>query len=365
MKLLVLATGYPTETRIYESAFLRPRVVAYREAGHEVNVLNFKAERAYRLDGVPVLSPGDLEGVVWDWDLCIFHAPNLRNHLQFIVRNWSRLPAVCFTFHGHEAAYLKVTYPEPFEWTRGSFYQLKRAVQHSYDILKLVILRSTIRLLARRNRGLLILFVSEDFLKTGVENLHLHTPELRGLTYAVWNPLGEAFLRMKHHCREPLADFLTIRPLDQSKHSIDLVLECAVQNPNHTFHIYGEGKYFEHNPTPPNVTHFPGFIPASELPELLGRYRGALMPSRWDSHGVMMCEMAVTGMPVLASLLDIHLEVLGGFPNVRFLDNENPHFEAEEFLESCKLADNQVLPDRFGLENTAGRELTLFTQLLR
>lgn len=167
---------------------------------------------------------------------------------------------------------------------------------------------------------------------------------------------------MKHHCEDPLADFLTIRPIDQSTYCLDLVLECARQNPEHTFHVYGEGRFFSHHPPPQNLTHIPHFVPAAEIPKLLLRYRGALMPSRCDSHGVMMCEMAVTGMPVLASQIPVHREALDGFPNVCFLDNENPRFVAEDFLETCRLERSDHIPSRFSPENTVGREIELFAK---
>ena len=364
MKILVLAASYPSEAKIYESAFIRPRVVAYHQAGHQVSVLNFKATEAYCLDGVQVLSPGDLQRQDWDWDLCVFHAPNLRNHLAFIVRNWSRLPAVCFTFHGHEVMYLNLSYPEPFAWNRGRFYRIQRFAQHCYDAFKLLLLRGTLEVLSWRNQGLLLLFVSEDFRRTATRNLALGDGKWASKSAVVWNPLAEEFLRMRHHCHKPLADFLTIRPVDGSKHCIDLVVECARQNPGHSFHVYGEGSYFHHHQAPPNLTHFPHFVANKQIAELLTKYRGALMPSRCDSHGVMMCELAVTGMPLLASDIAVHLEALGGFPNVSFLNNESPLFDAADFLQRCTLSSGATIPSRFELENTAGRELELFRRLV-
>ena len=167
----------------------------------------------------------------------------------------------------------------------------------------------------------------------------------------------------RHQVVEPLGDFVTIRPLDGSKYAVDIVAKCAEQNPDHSFHIYGEGSYFKQCPPPANLVHFDRFVKQEEMAELLDRYKGALMPSRTDSHGVTMCEMAVTGIPLLVSDTEVSREVLAGFPNVEFIDNEKPSFEADTFLCRRTLKMEDTLPATYEEENTVGAELKHFLQL--
>ncbi len=49
--------------------------------------------------------------------------------------------------------------------------------------------------------------------------------------------------------------------------------------------------------------------------------RCALMPTRLDAQGVMACELASFGMPLITSDIGICRDVFSSFDNVKFIDN--------------------------------------------
>ena len=92
-------------------------------------------------------------------------------------------------------------------------------------------------------------------------------------------------------------------------------------NQEYTFDIYGKGEYFEHNDKPKNIRVYNRFIKQDSIPDLLNHYRCALMPTRLDAQGVMMCEIATFGMPVITSDLHVSREMLSDFSDVIFVAN--------------------------------------------
>src|SRR5690554_6935540 len=128
------------------------------------------------------------------------------------------------------------------------------------------------------------------------------------------NPINYAFYHKSYSPEiNPLADFVTIRPLKGSKYAVDLVVDFAINNLDKTFHIYGRGAMFDHIEKPSNVTVFDEFIEQKNIPSLLDRYGAAIMPTRLDAQGVMMCEMASYGIPIIVSDLPVCHEMLDEF----------------------------------------------------
>ena len=335
MRILVLATSYPTPDRIYQQAFIRARVRGYLDRGQSVSVLSFHTNKPYELDGVEIRPESHWrnEDLTQHFDVIVSHAPNLRQHLRFLFQQRKSLPPVAFTFHGHETLRIHRHYPPPYSWQQGRFFPLKRLLQDAYDSFKLRVLSHFIEALRRQNKVLLI-YVSHAFRAMAQGDLRHSPGTWDDISVVIPNPIGVGFSTAKYHPENLLGDFLTIRPLDASKMAIDIVLECARQNPEQTFHLYGEGQILNHLSPPPNVIHVAKFLENDDIPTLLNRYRAAVMPSRCDAQGVMMCEMATAGIPVLASDIPAHREALAEFPRTQFLNNEEPQFDAKAFLEA-------------------------------
>lgn len=364
MRILILTTSYPTPDKIYQQAFVRARVRGYHERGHQVRVLSFSTRDHYELDGVSVDPQKSWAGrdLREHFDLIASHAPNLRSHLFFLHRHRHALPPVAFTFHGHETLVIHRRYPPPYPWRRSRWFIVRRALQNIYDQIKLKTLRTVIERL-RHQKKVLLIYVSHAFRTMALADLEVPNSTWDDISRVIPNPVGIAFSNAHHQASELRGDFLTIRPLDVSKMAVDLVVECARQNPAHTFHLYGEGEALRHLTTPPNIVHFPGFIENDEIPELLNRYRAALMPSRCDAQGVMMCEMAVTGMPVVGSDIAAHREALREFPRTAFLDNSAPRFDAERFLQTTAILAHSH-SKIFDQQTVISAEISAFTSLI-
>ena len=119
-----------------------------------------------------------------------------------------------------------------------------------------------------------------------------------------------------------IADFVCIRPFDKSHYSVDLYRKLAIKNPQYTFSIYGEGEFFNYFPPPTNLKIYNFYLKPEEIPDILDQHHGAVMFSRQDTQGVMACEMASYGIPLIVSDLPASREFLSQHTNVTFVDKE-------------------------------------------
>lgn len=314
MKILVACRSYPSPEVLNAMAFVHSRVIEYLRLGHEVDVLSFSSRNRYVFEGVQVFPSSDLHHVD-AYDLVVAHAPNLQNHLLFLTRH-ARIPVV-FVIHGHEFLFRGDYYPDPYDFQRSRMYPARAAAQRVYDHVKIALFRNFIERSVRRGRIVRLLFVSNWMRRQCLQCFHLPEPWVLANSTVVPNPVHRAFLT-RHYSpvRVPDADVVCIRPFDCPKYAIDIVVEWARTNPDRLFHLFGSGRYFNARPPLPNVRVFQRFFPQAEIPALLDRYRAGAMPTRLDAQGVMMCEMASYGIPLLTSDLEVTREVLGAFPNV-------------------------------------------------
>ncbi|MBL1213614.1 MAG: glycosyltransferase family 4 protein [Ignavibacteriae bacterium] len=358
MKILILAQEYPSDGNIYRNHYIHTRLKTYLEKNIELVVLSFSTVNSYNFEGVEIVSESDyyknFKGC--NFDLVIVHAPNIRNHFRFLIKNRS-FGKLLFVIHGHEVLFRSKYYPKPFKFKRGMFFPVINSFNNFYDLLKLVFLKKYF-VKGIKKKSLYFIFVSEWMKKEFLKNVKLSADLLNDNSIIIPNPVGENFIENSYNCDETkLADFITVRPIDRSKHSIDIVVKAAEQNPNFSFHVYGEGDYFKHNVQPKNLKVFSKYISHSELPELLDNYRAAMMPTRLDSQGVMMCEMAMYGIPVITSDLPICREMLDSFNNICFIDNNKVKFNADKFLTSISC--HKIDKKKFLPEETILKEIDL------
>ena len=78
------------------------------------------------------------------------------------------------------------------------------------------------------------------------------------------------------------------------------------------------------------------------------------MPTRTDAQGLMMCEMAAFGIPVITSDITVCHEVFDGFCNAYYISNDSVNASLADFLfkESKSIKD-----ERFYKANTISFEL--------
>lgn len=257
--------------------------------------------------------------------------------------------------HGSESMAIERDYPKPYGYMANPFY--KKVARGLYDELKFKVLGWFIR--TNRDRVTLV-FVSEWM--RGMFESNILVPDLEGIAYEViHNSLAEVFVDgvfKSGGCK--VGDFVTLRSLDNSKYAVDMVVSLAEANPNYSFDIYGRGRFFEFNKIPDNVSWYDKHIRQDDIPELLDCYKVALMPTRCDAQGVMACEIATYGMPLITTDISVNREMFSDFANVAMLKEESfaNNLQIHDF---CNV--QPIKNYKFLHKNTLFRELALIEAL--
>lgn len=356
--IYVLCQNYPSEDNKYAMAFVHPRVKHYIKSGLKVKVISFTSKLDYIYDGVQVYTAKNgLDSLKQSKkSILISHAPNLRNHIIFILKVWKYILRLVLFFHGHEILSIKKYYPKPYVFNKTGLLEYRELI--CYDYIKLPIMRCFLSWLLKSNKCDIV-FVSKWMQRAASESVNLIFNSFSNI-HTINNSINPVFKEAGYNLKNYKADFVTIRPLDQSKYAIDIVVQFALKHPESTFHIYGRGNYFAHYRKPSNVTLINEFLYPYEIPNVLNSYRYALMPTRLDAQGVMMCEMATYGIPTIVSDIDVCHEMLDSFDNVLFLDNQDFN---------CCLKDipspSSVPNLTFSLNRTINEEIKMLQKILK
>ncbi|MGR5120699.1 hypothetical protein ACPV5W_18410 [Vibrio astriarenae] len=319
MKVLVLTQAYPTGTNPYQMMYVHARVLEYIRQSVDVTVMSFSCKESYVFEGVKVIPELDCD--ISQYDRVVSHAPNIRNHLRYLVANRKLLNRVTFFFHGHEALIKSRYYPGEYSDKNKSFSSVfKLGLDYGYDLMKLLLLRAFIRVFSYKVN---LVFVSEWMKKHFEINVGKIPPNVDSVV--IPNSANAIFIKGTWDSKsEKKYDFVSIRPLSGRKYAVDVICQLALDNPEKSFLLYGRGDYFDCHTLPVNVEWNNGFLQPNEIPRILDSASAALMPTRLDAQGVMMCEMASYGIPLITSELDVCHEVLQGFKEVYFIDNDKP-----------------------------------------
>jgi len=152
--------------------------------------------------------------------------------------------------------------------------------------------------------------------------------------------------------------------MDNSCYAIDIVNELAKNNPEYRFLIIGKGKYFEHNNKASNITLIDKVLKHNEIIEFLNQSKCALMPTRRDTQGLMACEIATFGIPLITSNIPICHEIFDSFQNVTFIDNNDiDKNDLKKLYES--ISGKKGKNDKYFYKNTCSKEIELFNKVSR
>lgn len=320
MKLLVLTQAYPTPQGDVSLAYVRTRNVFYKSQGADVDVINFNTDSEYIIDNIKVYPQRWFKKVfASSYDLLICHAPNLRNHYRFLRKYGELFPNKVFFFHGHEVLKINKVYSKPYPFVKQNI--IRKWGQNFYDDIKLKIWN---KYFTDNIDSCHFIFVS-NWMRTEFYKWVKIKPELfKRHEYITYNSVGEIFEKETFSPNlNKSYDFATIRSmLDGSKYSVDIVNNLAWNNPQYKFLLIGKGDFFKHYTKAPNLTWIDQRLNHSQIIEHLNDAACALMPTRTDAQGVMMCEMAAFGMPVITSNIPVCHEVFNHLPSVRYIDNE-------------------------------------------
>ena len=366
MNILVLAEIYPMPGGKVCPMYIHMRNKYYVSQGAQVTVLNFRAQKSAVYDGIQVIAWADFAAMKDkdQFDILVSHASNLRHHYRFLKKYGKHFPHYVFVFHGHEVLRMKTVYPPRFAWKPQSN-PVRVAARDMYDTIKLRIWKKFFEKKANTEKSFLI-FVSQWMQDEFLKNTKVNADCLRGRMYIAYNSVGKAFEENTYTPAECEYDFITIRQnLDGEKYCVDVVNSLAKANPQYRFLVVGKGELFQHIQKADNLTWQDRNLFHNEMFDVLNRCRFALMPTKTDAQGLMMCEMATFGIPVVTSDIPVCHEVLDDFDNVAFVSNDGADDLApivEKFRSLPAAADRRNR--KFFEENTSGEEYRLFQKIV-
>lgn len=319
-RILVIATAYPTESNPAMMMFVHTRNLFYSKAGMDVTVLSYSSPEDYIFQGINVISYQTFKQNPHEYTTLVAHAPNIRFHYKFLKKYQKYFQRIVFFFHGHEVLKINEVYSKPYSFVKKDSIMVRMA-QDAYDEFKLLVWRKYLPKILYKSH---LVFVSnwmyEEFLKW----VKIPKELLLGRTSITYNGVGEIFEKETYNKEIPKEfDFITIRPnLDGSKYAVDIVRKIALENPDMKFLVIGKGEFFSHYTAPENMTRIEEILTHQEIVEYLNKAKYALMPTRTDAQGLMACEMATFGIPLITSDIPVCHEIFNWFSSVAYIDND-------------------------------------------
>ena len=360
MKVLVLAEEYSTRDKISQ-AFIHTRNCEYIRNGINVDVISFSSKVRYKLDDIEVFSEEEFNRIhgIEEYDIIISHAPNIRNHCRFIKKNAKKIKKLIFFFHGHEVLISKEVYPKPYEFIKKDK-KIKELIRNLYDRIKLIYMTLFLKKFLDKS---IYIFVSEWMYEQFKKNIKIRDNDYKEKSYIIYNSMGKEFLEKKYDVNTKKEyDFITIRNiLDVSKYCIDLVIDIAKKYPQYKFLVVGKGEIFKHILPPKNLYYELRNLKHNEIIEYLNKSKYALMPTKADAQGVMMCEMATFGIPVITSDISVCRDVLGDLNNVRLIPNDISKIDLEKIIRGLTGSDKKC--GKFSYQNTIKKEIDLIKKI--
>lgn len=348
-KILVLVQNYPNNYGGVALMYVHTRNLSYVNNDIEVTVLNFSTKESYDYEGIHVISEKDFKKSNNSYDVLVSHAPNIRNHYRFLKKYGSKFARIIFFFHGHEVLNVNKVYSEPYFYIKRN--KIRELVQFIYDRLKLKIWHNYLPNVVYKSD---FIFVSEWMKYEFFKWTKIEPNQLMNKTHVIYNSVGKIFeVERYDQSIKKEYDFITIRSnLDGSKYSIDIVNNIAKNTPNAKFLVIGKGEFFKYFNKSQNLTWLNTTLNHNQIIEYLNKSRYAFMPTRCDAQGLMMCEMAAFGIPVITSDIDVCHEVFDGFENAFFINNDSTY----NLDELCSSHIDSIKDRRFFESNTVREE---------
>lgn len=351
MKILVAAAAYPMLDGSKAQYFIHSRNLYYLKAGYDVTVLNFAISTDYEIDGVKVVSLASYENGQEDYDILICHAANVRNHLKFLKQYGNRFAKKMFVFHGHEILHINKYYPAPYTYQKQNAF--KKIMQNKYDDFKL---KSFRKYYLEHIDEIRLVFVSKWLYELFLHELKINEADLKGHACVISNGVGDFFENNTYEPTDKEYDFITIRSnLDGSTYCMDLVTKLAESYPEYHFLVIGKGEFFNHVEKPANLEFISKVVSHDEMREYINASTFALMLTRHDSQGLMACELATYGIPLITSDIHVTREVFETCPSLAFISNEA--LDLNVAVDKLRANTSSVKWEKYFAKNTIYKEI--------
>lgn len=359
-KILVLVESYPDDFK-KSLMYVHTRNICYCESGFKVKVLNFSATKNYSIDNIDVISYESFKNSIdlfEDYTL-VLHAPNLKHHYTFLKKYGRKFRKLVFFFHGHEVLKVNKTYSKPYKFVKENIFKI--IFRNIYDDFKLFLWR---KFFHKNIKKCYLVFVSNWMYDEFVKWVKIDEKLIANNYEITYNGIGHDFEDNKYNKNAKKEfDFITIRAnLDWSKYAVDIVAKLAKNNPKHKFLLIGKGNFFKYFDKPNNLIWINETLNHHQIIDYLNRSKCALMPTRTDAQGLMMCEMASFGIPLITSSIPVCKEVFEGFSNVEYLDND--HIELNNLSDLYHRIENyDTINEKYYCKNTTKKEINFLKKI--
>ena len=353
-KVLVLVQDYPNNNGGVALMYVHVRNKYYIQHDIDVTVLNFSSLDNYVIEKIRVITEDTYKNENVKYDVVISHAANIKNHYRFLKKYEARFENMIFFFHGHEVVMVNEVYPKPYDYMKEDNW-ISIKVQNCYDRFKLRLWHKYYKKIAYKSD---FIFVSNCLHNEFKKYVKISDDDLKGHVHIINNSVGEIFEEYTYRLDcDKMYDFVTIRNnMDSSTYCIDLICGLAEKNPELKFLIIGKGTIFEHIHKPNNVIWINEFLQHNEMLKCINSARCALMLTRRDTQGVMSCELATYGIPLITSDLPVCHEIFGDLANISYISNDINKVDLKKIYRNAMMAVDHRKILSYDYENTVKKE---------
>lgn len=360
-KILVLVQDYPNNCGGKSLMYTHIRNIYYKKNNINIVVLNFSSDKNYEIDGIEVITLKSYKANKNNFDILICHAPNLKNHYRFLKVYKNDFKKIIFIFHGHEILRKSKEYPKPYKFKKHLF--IIRLIDDLYDYIKLKVWRRYFMKVINKSE---FIFVSNWIFNKFLEYVKIPKRIIINHCTVINNCVGEIFENNNYdYISEKKYDFITIRSnIDASTYCIDLLNQIAYKFSNFNFLLIGKGEYFKYEEKASNLLFINQNLSHKDLINYINQSKCALMLTRNDTQGVMSCELATYGIPLITSDISVCKEVFKYFTNVSLVNN-NLDFDLENILQQLTINQNIKKCEKYFSKNTILKEIEIFERISR
>lgn len=304
-KYLIITPGYPSDSNVYNNAFVHSRVKQYMKRGLPIIVFSLNKETTdnYIYDGVEVIE-GGYERLATllrkeNFSKVLIHF-GFKKIIQTVINNSPKSQLIIWV-HGVEA----------LGWYRRLFVFNK---QQPHQFLNYMFLNT--RQLLFMNRFIrndkinkTFVFVSE-WMKDILEKDSLSKGKIKNYKI-IPNVIDHKLFDYKAKKEEDRLNILSIRPYSSKKYANDLSVKTVLELSKKPFFnellftFYGDGKLFDSTLAPlkqfKNIKIVKKFLTQQEIAGIHKKHGIMLIPTRQDAQGVSMCEAMSSGLVPIAS----------------------------------------------------------------
>lgn len=353
-KILVLVQNYPNNEGGVALMYVHVRNKYYIQHNIDVTVLNFSSHNDYIIENIKVITEDTYKKENKKYDVVVSHAANIRNHYRFLKKYENRFEHMIFFFHGHEVVKINEVYPEPYDYMKKNNW-IRLQAQNCYDWFKLSLWHKYYKKIAYKTD---FIFVSNWLYNEFQKYVKLSFNDLKGHVHIINNSVGKVFEDNSYrYDGDKKYDFITIRSyMDDSKYCVDLVDELAKKYPDYQFLIIGRGQYYKMHKIPSNVVWIDKFLNHDEIMSYIDQSKCGLLLTREDTQGVMTCELAEYGIPVITSDIEVCKEICGDLCNVSRIQNDIEKIDLKKVYETLIKNVPYEKQGKFSYQNTVKKE---------